>query len=94
MAGIKDSKNFSNPLNLFLVKQTNINNRKNNKIKNNHINTMEHQSGEIRVVSAQLLAQLQAAGFQVLRYINFYIILFFTLFIIRSKHILLLYIFN
>lgn len=26
---------------------------------------MEHQAGEVRVVSASLLAQLQAAGFQV-----------------------------
>lgn len=28
-------------------------------------NNMEHQTGEVRVVSASLVAQLQAAGFQV-----------------------------
>lgn len=29
---------------------------------------MDHQGGEVRVVSAAVLAQLQAAGFQVLIY--------------------------
>lgn len=44
---------------------------------------MDHQGGEVRVVSAAVLAQLQAAGFQVqfLSQISLISLLFFLIFV-------------